>query len=282
MALLLVQIAFLANVYCTSQDATPVLTVSSNSGGSVIVNSLAINNGQSVIVDQGQTQSWVLPFGTNVTLTPTDLSPLIVFNGWGFTAPKTLEICVTSSITIKAAFRAGGSALNDISVTMAQPMRTGNDLLVSFNITNSRAPYTAVKEIYDVALYLDKIPVTNISWVRIVLESGAIYQLNSLVPITMFENGNHSLYVLAKTSFLTPNPLPWDPATLCDGSGISNMVYYQFQEYTTPQPTPSSTNSSDNSQPILTDTIAIIAGVVVGTVIVVTGVTLYHFRYAPR
>ncbi|MCW4025129.1 MAG: hypothetical protein NWF01_08870 [Candidatus Bathyarchaeota archaeon] len=279
----MVQISFLTTVYCTSQDANPVLTVFSNPGGSVIVNSSAINNGQSVIVDQGQTQSWVLPFGTNVTLTPTDLSPLIAFSGWGFTAPKTLEICVTSSITIKAAFRAGGSALNDISVAMAQPMRTDDDLLVSFNITNSRAPYTVVKEIYDVTLYLDKIPVPNISWVRIVLESGAIYQLNSLVPITMFKNGNHSLYVLAKTSFLTPNPLPWDPATICDGSGISNMVYYQLQESTTPQPTPPPTNSSENSQPIWTDTTAIIAGVAVAvTVIAITGATVYNFRYTPR
>jgi hypothetical protein len=289
MAMLLAQIAFLTNVYCTSQDANPVLTVSSNPGGSVVVNSSAINNGQSVIVDQGQTQSWILPLGTNVTLTPTDMSSSIVFNGWGFTAPKILEICVTSSITIKATFRAGGSALNDISLVMAQPMRTGDNLLVSFNITNSNAPYTVFNEIYDVTLYLDKIPVPNMSWVRTVLEPGAIYQMNSSVPITMIENGNHSLYVLAKTSFLTPSPLPWDPAPICDGSGISNMVYYQLQESARPQPiqtqtqtTPSLTSGSENSGTILTDSTAIIAGLVVaGTVIAITGVTVYHFKHMP-
>jgi hypothetical protein len=247
-----------------TQTTNPVLTVASNPGGCVIVTSSEINNGGYVIVDQGQEQSWELPVGTNVTLLAAYCSVGIGFNGFGMNGPNPMTIQVTSSITIRASFWPSG-APNGLMVTLAGLTRAGNNLQVDFNVTNSYAPYDYMKEIYGVTLYLDKNPVPNLQWSESSSDLRTYCQFTTYIPMSMVEKGNHSFYVVAKTSFYkpSPDPAPWVPDA-SDGSGISNMMYYKLESNQ-----PANQQNNNQTTDASSQNTVVIASVVIAAVVII-------------
>jgi hypothetical protein len=263
------------------QQANATITVASYPGGSVIVNSLVINNGQAVFVNQGQQQSWVVPIGTNVTLMCTQCAPGLEWGGWEkMDGPNPIKVCVNSPVNVTGVFRATGVAYNHVQVALALPGQINNNLEITFTITNNRAPYSVMKEIYGITLYLDKTPIENLNWADTPVDQGAISQFSTQIPISMVENGDHSLFVLAKTSFKTPSPLPWDPGTISDAQGISNMVYYPLVTDTgnAPQNTQATTFVNTQTTPLNTQTLAVIGTIVVAVVILASVATLVLIR----
>jgi hypothetical protein len=263
------------------QQANATITVASHPGGSVIVNSLAINNGQAVIVNQGQQQSWEVPIGTNVTLMGTQFASGLEFGGWEkMNGPNPITVCVNSQINVTGIFRATGKAYNGVQVALALPRQINNNLEITFTITNNRAPYTVMKEIYGITLYLDKTPVENLNWIDNSIDQGAISQFSTQIPISMVEKGNHSFFVLAKTSFNTPSPLPWDSGTLSDGQGISEIIYYQGTTDTenTPQNTQTTTSANTQTAFLNAQTLTVIGTIVVAVVILASVATMVLIR----
>jgi hypothetical protein len=247
------------------QEIQPTLTVSSGPGGTITVNSSAINQGQPVIIDQGAEQSWAVPSGTQVTLKATVCSAGLEFRGW--TGPLNGNprnpgiITVDSSENISSVFE-GIGAPNSIGVTLAYPqMTTQNSLAINFTVENGRAPYTVMQEIYGITLYLDTIPVSNIQWSNYSSNPGAICEFNTTIPASMVSNGTHNLYVLAKTSFYTPNPMAIDPGPPCDGSAVSNMAIY-------PQETPKTSPSQQETSHLSNSPTITIAGVAVAILLI--------------
>jgi hypothetical protein len=285
--LLLCAYSFAGNaVYADDlQQTKATITVASYPGGSVIVNSLAINNGQAVFVNQGQQQSWEVPIGTNVTLMCTQCAPGLEWGGWEkMNGPNPITVCVNSPINVTGIFRATGKAYNGVQVALALPRQINNNLEITFTITNSRAPYSVMKEIYGITLYLDKTPVENLKWSNNPVDQGAISQFSTQIPISMVENGSHSLFVLAKTSYNTPSPLPWDPGTIADAQGISNMVYYPLGSDSGNKPQNTQTTTSANTQTTFLNaqTLTVIGTIVVAVVILACVTTLVLIRKSKK
>ncbi|MCW4011208.1 MAG: hypothetical protein NWF05_11440 [Candidatus Bathyarchaeota archaeon] len=224
-------------------DGTGIsLVVVAKTGGSITVQSPAINNGKEVTVASGQEQSWNVHQGASATLKAVDIAPYLVFAGWAgpiywpdnYANPVKITVDSTKKIT---GFFLGDGAPNGLGVKL-QSLKTGQDsLTVVFAVETSRAPYTIMSSIYGIKLYVDGMPLEGIVWTETKLDPGHIHQFTSDIPFDLLPTGNHSFFVLAKTAFHTPNPHPVDPGSPSDGSGVSDIKYFTIKPPVSPTPT---------------------------------------------
>jgi hypothetical protein len=227
--------AVFVNFATAQEEAKPTLEVASKPGGSIIVQSSAINNGLAVTVTSGQQGNWSVPYGASATLTATDFASGLSFGGWdGLDLPDRRANPVT--ITIYSATKATAnfkdkSAPNPLAVTLQTPRSTTynqKSVPVSFTVSNPNAGIinpTYFRRVYSVRFYLDGAPLDamNLSSLKL---SGDAYSYNS--TIFNLAEGEHSLYVLACAQFdmiHTPPP-PYLPGSPDAGSDVSEMAYF--------------------------------------------------------
>jgi hypothetical protein len=232
-ALLVIAIVGIITVNVVAGGA--VLAVTARPGGSVVVKSLFINGGRSFTVKSGQNKSWAVLPGATVTLTATDIAPGLSFKGWDGPLNgkpyNPANITVDWDKSIAAYFDATG-APNVIYLTLESPKISPYDkdsLAITFKVENDGAPYTIMTNIYGVTLYLDEAPLNNLNWSSFTSDPGHIHELNSTLPLSWLTDGPHSFFAVAKAVFHIPNPEQYTlppPGDPCDGSGVSNMVYF--------------------------------------------------------
>ena len=214
------------------QQAEPTLTVASGPGGSVIVQSSAINNEHTVTVASGQEQSWSVPYGASVTLRATDFASGLTFRGW--TGPLNGKPFNPATITIEqfttsitGIFEAVGAS-NAIGVTLQTPENTiykQKNVSVAFTITNPNWAYFRLRVTY-IRFYLDGKPFYGVETSSVKSSSGPVYySYNSI--LSALPEGEHSLYLVAVAQFEQRRELPLTmPGTPSPASGISEMVYF--------------------------------------------------------
>jgi hypothetical protein len=230
---LLISTSFWLCPFVVGQQQTgPTLTIASGPGGSIVVQSYAINKGQAVTEASGEDQSWVVPYGASVTLKATDFASGLKFRGWTGPLngkpfnPATIVI-EKFTTSIKGIFEAEG-APNSLGVTL-QPLANATykqkAVPVTFTIVNPNWAYFRLK-VTGVRFYLDGKLFYWVETSRVARSSEPkSYSYNS--TLTALSEGEHSLYLVAVAQFEQARELPRTmPGTPVPASGISEMTYF--------------------------------------------------------
>jgi len=232
LAILVTALFWLCPFAVAQQQAGPTLTVASGPGGSIVVQSSAINKGQAVTVAPGEEQSWVVPYGASVTLKATDFASGLKFKGWSGPlngkpfnpATITIEKFTTS---IKGIFEAEG-APNSLGVTL-QPLANATykqkTVPVTFTIINPNWAYFRLK-VTGIRFYLDGKLFYWVETSRAARSSEPkSYSYNS--TLSALPEGEHSLYLVAVAQFEQARELPLTmPGTPSPASGVSEITYF--------------------------------------------------------
>ena len=273
---------------CPLVLANLTLTIACRPGGSVIVSSSAINNGDSFTVGPGEEYSWSVPSGAVVTLRAADFAPYLDFRGWDgpfwewvpggpgtYDNPVTITVWSSSKVT---GFFADPGAINNIRVVLGSLRRIAADSLeIVFTVENDRAPYTVMQEIYGVRLYCDGEPMEGVGFSEVAVDPGCRHRFTAVLPLSRLGDGNHSFFVVANAVFYTPHPHPADPASLADGSGVSDIVHFVVDTAPPSVPEPSPSEEPSNSEPLLTGPL-FSAAVIVSAAAVSFGLVAYSLR----
>jgi hypothetical protein len=249
-ALLLMLLIFTLRWICpgsyAQQQERPILTVACKPGGSVIVESYAINGGRPYTVAPGQEQSWEVPYGVSVRLTATDFASGLWFKGWDGpywhwraggpgTNVNPVTIRINQTARVAGVFR-DTNTLNDVVVTVQTPRNATynqKSIPVTFTVANPVPDSTYYRiRVYNVRFFLNGQPFYGAETSSTKLSSGDIYRYNS--SLSVLAEGEHSFYVVACATFeLIREPLI-GPGSHAPGSGVSDMGYF-FVDTTSPR-----------------------------------------------
>lgn len=218
------------------QQTSQTLTVESRPGGSIIIRSNTVNNGNPYTLGPGEKQTWSVPYRTTVTLTATDFATGLTFSHWSgpfywpdnFANPLTTTI--ESNTEIAANFHVS-SAPNALSVSLSLPRNmTSNqkDVPVTFEIANpAPGPHTNVKtRVTMISFYLDGEGFYGAEQPQIVSGSLNRYHYNS--TLYGLAEGEHSFFVVAVAQFEVISGISYwgTPYARSPGSGVSDMVHF--------------------------------------------------------
>jgi hypothetical protein len=98
-----------------------------------------------------------------------------------------------------------------------------------------------------------------------------------VLPLSRLADGNHSFFVVADAVFYTPHPHPADPASLADGSGVSDMAYFVVDSVPPSVPEPSPSEEPSNSEPLFTGPV-FSAAIIASAAAVSFGLVAYFLR----